>query len=231
MPFAPVNPLANFLGLFESSDIDTRAILEELDAEVVTNWINDIPLDVIEDFSLNSEFEITDRPVETGFPVTDSRRPLPNRISIVGVQVTGQEVGSPVAPEGTPITDGKSWKDKYSELVELKNKQELVTLTTALDVFENMLIQSVNIVRAGGDRSDGLFFTIELKESTFAESEISRIDPNMIPRAKRAMKTAKNTEGDDQGAKRSDRGNADSEEPDNRTLAKKLLEGMAGGLI
>jgi len=232
MPIAVVNPLVNFLGLFEGADLSTRDILEEIDAEVVTNWINDIPLDVIEDFSFTSEFEITDRPVEKGFPVTDSRRRLPNSISIVGVQVTGQEAGQIARSEGSPLGEtGKSWKDKYSELMELKNKQELVTLTTSLDVYENLLIRSVNVARSSGERSDGLFFTIELKESTFAEAEISAIDPKMVPRAKRKKKTAKNEEGDDQGAGRDDQGNADAEVPDNRTFAKQILKSLAGGLI
>ena len=229
MPIAIVNPLANFFGIFESSDIDQRAILEELDGNQVVNYINEIPLDVLEDFSFNSEFEITERPVESGFPVTDSRRRLPDRISLVGVQVTGQEPDDTIDLEGTPITDGKSWKDKYDELMELKNKQELVTLTTSLDVYDNMLISNVSVTRASGERSDGLFYTVDLVESTFSESQVAQIDPNMVPKAKRDKKSKKNEDGDDQGSDKNNKGNRDGE--DNRTFAKQILEGIAGGLV
>lgn len=226
MPFAPVNPLANFLGLFTGADVDQRAILEELSPVIVVNYINDLALDVLEEFSFTSEFDITDRPVESGFPVTDSRRRLPDVISLVAVQVTGQNPEEDTVDlEGTPLTDGKSWKDKYDELVELKNKQELVTLTTGLDTYDNLLIRTVNITRAAGDRSDALFFTIDLKESTFAESQVAQIDPNMIPQKKRKKKTDKNKKGDDQGSGNKDKGNRDSGK--DKTLLKSMLTGLA----
>ena len=223
-----VNPVANFMGLFESDDIDQRGILEQVGELVQTNYLNDIAIDVLEEFTYVSEYEITERPVQTGFPVTDSRRRLPDRITLIGVQATGQEPGKPVALEGTPLTDGKSWKDKHDEVMELKDRQELVTLTTSHRVYEGYFIQNVQMVRAAGDRSDAFFFTIELKESTFSEAQIEQVDPSMIPRAKRKKKTQNNNDGDKQGRDKSNRGNRDSE-PDNRTFAKKLLQQLAGG--
>jgi len=232
MALEVVNPIANFLGLFEDEEVDQRAILESLDARTNTNFLNDIPLDVLEEFSYNSEFEITDRPVETGFPVTDSRRRLPTVLNLIGVQVTGQSPGD-IKPgtDRTPLEEGKSWKDKYDELIELKDKQVLITYVCSIDTYEGYLISSLSITRAKGERSDALFFVIGLKESTFVESQVVDIDPNMIPRKKRNKKTDKNTDGDDQGAKKNDKGNKDSVEPDNRTMAKQLLEGLAGAVI
>lgn len=230
MAIEVVNPFDSFAGNFETSDIDSRAILDSLDKPKVVNYINDIPLDVLEEFTYDSKFEVSQRPVESGFTTTYSRRKLPPTIVISGIQVTGQDPDTPIETEGTSALEGKSWKDKYSDLMELKDRNEIVTLTTSLDTFPELLIDAVRFVRIAVNKADALFFTISFRKSTFSESQIAEVDPSMLPKERRAKKKPVHTEGDDQKSSRRDRGNLDPEK-DNSTLLRSGLQWLAKGVV
>lgn len=225
MVFEPKNPLDSFFGLFDNNDVDSRALLDKLVPQTQINYLGDIPIDVLEEFSYNEDFEISDRPVQSGYPVTQSRRGLPPIISIIGVQVTGQnqeDVQENI--EGISILEGPSWKDKLDEIEELVSRQELITLTTSHKVYSDYLIQNFNFRRVAGEQGDALFFGITLKLSTFTQAQVSQVSPEMIPQKIRKKKNDRHKKGDDQNSDKKDKGNRTPE--DNRTLAKQIYDGF-----
>ena len=225
LPIPIVNPFSNTLGVFSVADqLKERKILESLQVQTYKTFIDDIPIDVLEEDVMNYGFEITDRPLEDGSLVTDARRKLPDRLSWTCIQTDDQE--PPRSASGTSLLDGAlSFKDKYDEFMELKDRQDIITATTSLDSWDNMLIENLSVMR-NVEKTGAMYFTIELKESNFVSTDIADIDPRLIPRKKKARIKPKNEGGNDQGAKLADQGSktAPTVGP---SIAKNLATGLA----
>lgn len=225
LPIPIVNPFANLLVDWSPQNmIKERKILESLQKQTIRTFIDDIPIDILEEDNATYDFEITDRPLEDGSLVTDARRKLPVFLSWTCIQCDDQE--PPRSPSGTTLLDGaSSFKDKYDWFMELKDRQEVVTATTSLDSWDNMLIKSLSVMR-NVEKTGAFYFTIELKEANFVSTNIANIDPRLIPRKKKAKIKPKNEGGNDQGANLADQGSktAPAVGP---SIGKNILTGLA----
>lgn len=108
-----------------------------------------------EGHALNSE--VTDDPVETGSPITDHTRKLPDEITLECIVSDTPLSGVTRAPGTKPTTDA------YAVLLGIRDRAEPVTITTSLGTHPNMILKSLSIPRKATD-GRSLRFTAGFKQ-------------------------------------------------------------------
>jgi hypothetical protein len=111
-----------------------------------------------------SEAEITDHPVEVGADISDHKRVKPAR-----VRLTGVISNTPLffdAASGARDRAVNAWQ----ELKRLQASQELLTVATALEQYDDMAIESLSTTR-DAPTGNALHFTMALRQIITAESQ------------------------------------------------------------
>lgn len=109
--------------------------------------------------------ETTDHPVERGYNVTDHRRVKPRTIKLTGV-MTNYPVKLFASAGGAKDYVSNSW-DMFKKW---RDRGDLVSVTTSLETYENMLITDVTVPR-DSKRGNALEFTVTAKEIRIVDSE------------------------------------------------------------
>lgn len=141
--------------------------------------IGTVQLDASVSETHEARVEVTEHPVEQGVNISDHARPLPRALKIEGL-VSNYALPDPTAPLTARLSGstqyssrselaGNRAEEAYSELLRLKDAAELITVVTAIQTYENMLITDLNIPRDASS-GDGLRFSVNLKQVTVVNS-------------------------------------------------------------
>jgi len=172
--------------------------------------VGDIIVDVLVSETPVYDYDITEHPVEAGLDVTDNRVERPASLILeciltdiaLSPQAIAGAVASGVLAGGFPPL---SWQDKYSALLDLADKNDIVDVFTPLNVYSSMMITSVRPNQTK-DTANALFFTIELREIRTVASEINVVDPSQIPKKIKEQEKPENTEAAKKTAPKSKKG-------------------------
>ena len=175
------------------------------------NLIDDIAIDIITSETPTYDNVLTERPVEAGIDVTDSkvRKPIALSLSCI-LTDTPRDIQTVLASAAQGTFNLDKWRDKWGALKELKDLKTVITVTTPLDTYTDMVLVSVrpNVTASSGD---ALFFDCEFKELRIVQSEIAQVSEDAIPKKKKKKnkkkkhkdKDKKKSETKNQGSKRS----------------------------
>lgn len=139
--------------------------------------------------------DVTEFPVEDGFDIADHARPRAETVTMEAfvsntpIPFDAEQADQSLA--SYPYSRGVvEWNSKsqllmeqvgevdpatraYNEISRIKNAGELVTLTTSLRTYEDMLITSVSVPRSAAV-GNGLQFTVSLKELRIVNAQVER---------------------------------------------------------
>lgn len=139
--------------------------------------------------------DVTEFPVEDGFDIADHARPKAETVSLEAfvsntpIPFDAEQADASLA--SYPYSRGVvEWSSKsqllmeqagavdpatraYNEILRIKNAGELITLTTSLRTYEDMLITSVSVPRSA-QVGNGLQFTVSLKELRIVNAQVER---------------------------------------------------------
>lgn len=123
--------------------------------------------------------DVTDFPVEKGSAITDNSRPKPTQLridafiadfplpsTIVQQFVSGQAVQSILSP--------KRSQNALDKLIKLKDEGVLITVTTGIRTYQNMLIQSIDVNR-DKNIAAGIRMTISMREIITVQTQTAQI--------------------------------------------------------
>ena len=125
-----------------------------------------------------SDSDVTDHPVEVGVDITDHFRPKPR-----GLKLDCMLTDTPIGP-GQFAQPGRS-RDAYAVLERLKDTGVLITLTTKLRQYENLLIANLG-APIDSSTGDGLKFSMTLREIRTVESKTVPVRVSVPRAAKKA---------------------------------------------
>ena len=179
--------------------------------------IGTVQLDASVSETHESKVEVTEHPVERGVNISDHARALPQSLRIEGLvsnfhlpypsaALTARLSGS-TQYSARPDLAGNRAEEAYSELLRLKDAAELITVVTAIQTYENMLITDLNIPR-DATSGDGLRFSINLKQITIVNS-----------------RTVEQPVSEDKPKKKRDLGNVNSKTTPQATVDQSLARG------
>jgi hypothetical protein len=173
------------------------------------NLIGDLPVDVIRRENNVNDFNITEHPTEDGASMTDARI---KNAEIVRLECTITDDFSDVSI-GSIVSAVKggtqTWREKLVTLEEIRDSNELITVTTPFQTYENRTIKSI-IIEQTPDTSQALVFTLELKELRIVTAQLEQVSEASIPKRKKAKKTEANKEIEDFRSKGQNKGKKNS---------------------
>lgn len=112
------------------------------------------------------DVEVTQHPVEKGAAISDHKRRKPKTLQIEGI-VTNTPIATPENLD--PGADARA-DNAYRELIEAADSEELLTVVTGLETYENMAIVSLVMPR-NASTGECLHFTAALQEIRIVESK------------------------------------------------------------
>lgn len=117
------------------------------------------------------EWQVTEAPIETGGSIADHRARMP-----VGLDMEGVVSNLPTNLFDL-LTQELSAEDRYLELLELAESDDLIEVVTGLRVYQNMTFRRFEVVR---DETTGqiIRFRASLRELEFADAEITAVVVN-----------------------------------------------------
>lgn len=118
---------------------------------------------VSEEHSIN--IQTTEHPVERGFAITDHRRVQPKVIKLSGI-ISNYPVKLFASAGGARNEVAAAW----NVFNQLKDSGDLVTVSTSLATYENMMITDVSVPR-DAKRGNSLELTVTCKELRIVDSE------------------------------------------------------------
>jgi len=186
------------------------------------SFIDDLPIDVVEQEVVTFGYVVTDYATENGSNVTSARYRKPV-IVLLDCIFTSQDL-SP-ANSARQLLNGTfsfdTWQDKKKRLYEIKDSNAPIVAGTELDTYEDMVIQDLVITR-DYRKSRALFCRILLKHVSLVSLGTVKISSKNLPR-----KEEKHDEASGK-AQDKDKKPKKTKEPDNRTTAAKTYDRIAG---
>lgn len=152
-------------------------------------FIGDVEIDVLTLEEKLLEWESTERPVDQGLDITDTRKKRPNF-----VRITGWLTNDDLQPEaiGTSFLAGEPFEfktaaEKKLELESVADSNEVIQITTRNNVFETMQIRSLKetVTKDTG----GYSFVMEARQIRQVSSDTSLVDPSLVPKALQDVQT------------------------------------------
>jgi hypothetical protein len=137
------------------------------------NMMSTLPIDVTISESHNLKQRVTDKPVEGGAIISDNIILLPTTIKINGV-LQGD------------FFSGLTLTDKFNALKELRKSREPFTLTTSLDVYENMFFDGEITIDRDASNSKAIVFTATLKQINIIESLTKQVPAKSVAQSQDA---------------------------------------------
>lgn len=161
-------------------------------------FIGGIEVDVLSIEEKSQEWEVTQRPVEAGLDISDVRYKLPTRL-----RIEGWLTDTSLSPEsiGTSLLGGggfsfETWQDKKKALEELADSNEVIEISTRLDVYASVVITFLQVSH-DKDTANGYPFVMEARPIRIVSSDIVDVDPSQVPKAlqDKETKAQKNNRG------------------------------------
>lgn len=125
--------------------------------------IGGIEVDAFIEESITYRAQITSNPVDSGADITDHIIYEPVRLLIRGVIPSNKRSLSLILPFG----GGNRQQEVYEDFKDLFYEGDLIEVVAGLEVFNNMLIESISIDRTP-ENASGLEFVMELKQIRLA---------------------------------------------------------------
>lgn len=148
-------------------------------------YFTDTTVNITHDFS-NS---VTEHPVETGVSFSDHVQVRNNRFTVSGI--FGSFSLNQYA--GDTISYGKERiKDAYAFLRRLRDNREVFTLVSKYDVYENCVVESLNIP-VSSDNFTSLYFDInivQIRVATTESTSLVKVDNVIAPKKDDASGTS-----------------------------------------
>jgi len=135
-------------------------------------------IDVVVTEQHASDVTITDHPVEKGVDITDHFQPKPRALRLDCV-VTDTPLDA-----GSVATPGRS-RDAYAAVERLQAEGKLITVTTLLRQYENLLVEHLG-APIDASTGDGLKFSLTLREIRTVESKTVPVRVSVARAAKKA---------------------------------------------
>ncbi len=177
--------------------------------------VGQIEFDVLVSHETTLASEVTENPVEDGFPVSDHIICRPVRLSIIA------------SVSNTPVTwyerlgnDPARKDDARSALLEIYKSRQPVTVILHDNIYENMVMNDCKI---GGDKEDGRILKVPMEFTQVRKVEVKTAE---IPEEYAALGVSGKA-----GTTEAEAGAAKQEEPDatTGTKSKSILRGIFGG--
>lgn len=147
--------------------------------------ISNIPFDLLVDESHDIEFSITDHAVENGTTISDHIQPELRKVRISGLFTNHSINGAGAFVTEDKELNGRTWKEsrveiegaeaitntaleRWEALVKCANARQKVRVITALEVYEEMVIETLHADR-GPDDGEAIKFDLTLREIRTAE--------------------------------------------------------------
>lgn len=140
------------------------------------------------------ESVITDEPVETGVSLTDHQYSKPNLLTIeVGVTDTPlltDKQGTPSNQLATTFSGlGRRTVTAFQVLENLRLLGIVFDVQTGLELYANMMIQSIRVDQDLSEGDNALVATVVMKQVTFASTESVSYAPRAPKKAKKKKQT------------------------------------------
>lgn len=138
--------------------------------------IDNFPIDASLKEGHNWENEITDLPIESGGNFTDHSKSKPRKVTIEAV-VSNTPIGTMALLrdlEGEGPGNQKPSDEALAKLEELDRTKRAVTLVTAGGVYENMMLETLEITKEP-KKEGGLWFTSVWKKVTIIKNQVTRV--------------------------------------------------------
>ena len=134
--------------------------------------IDDYPIDCLVSDTHDFESDVTEFPTESGSDIADNIRNKPLRVTMECL-VSNTPIGTLDSQTSNSVIARSSGvfpaDDAYKRMVVIRDAKALVTISTSLDVYENMAMESLSIPRTAGG-GDYLHFTIKWVQVTTVEN-------------------------------------------------------------
>ncbi len=153
-------------------------------ANVFTELPGLLIFDAVTQEEHGGESLITSHPVETGADVTDHSRPQPRTVSLVGV-VSNRPI-VPLYVQGLYTTRAE---DAHLTVEGWRQTGTLLTLSTSLETYENMMIRSVSVPRSSS-MGNVVQMAIDFQEIFTASTELVAAPVTTTTRAQPRKATA-----------------------------------------
>lgn len=192
--------------------------------------LSELPFDLLIDESHEIGFDITDHAVENGSAISDNVTERLRTVIVTGL-FTNHPVGADkryyVNDDDTikerPDTvniDGRQAvtnysKERYEKLKEIVRRRKPVRLSTALEVYEAMVVESVSASR-GPEDGESVKFTMKLREVRTAKVQAVTLNAVWNPPAPQVQET----EAQQKMAKKESKGKVSATEKTSVTLYK-----------
>ena len=141
----------------------------------------------------SASVEITKHPIEEGANPTDHAREMPLKLIIEGLVTNTplsetdrnqRGVNDSETSSGRPGAIGHA-QDQFAKLREILSSRRAITVRTAIQTYESMIITSIETPR-DSTIADAFKFTIMFEQVRFVRSEVARLEqfkkPTSIPR-------------------------------------------------
>ena len=166
--------------------------------------ISEMVLDVVTSEGVEIGWETSEYKLQSGFTASCVRIKSRVRLNLECVFVDNKlgltELFSTAA--GGLLT---TWREKYEALKDLANTEDIVTVTLGLDVFPNMTVKNVGIIR-DEKRAGYLSFSLALEEMPVVDIDFESVDNSLMPKDGEPEETKK---ADDKKKKKPDKGKSE----------------------
>lgn len=175
--------------------------------------------------------DISKHKVEVGSDIADHIKPQPKTLTLSGIQSA-----TPIVPEGVE-PDPDRTRQAYDRLEAAHKNSELISVSTALDSYENMAITSLTYPREARTGS-ALIFSLDLEEVRFATAQTAKVPKGAFgkasPGATKAQGKAQKKKTSDQATPKNAKGQKSGNPPKAPEQAKvevkkSLLVQLFGG--
>ena len=158
-------------------------------AETNIKGIRSIDLDATLDEAHDWSNEVTSNPVETGAPITDHVIEKPDKLTITGLITNSPLHGALAGQYFGGETQSQRIQTVFEAIYELVKRGEVVTVYTRHAVYNNMIIQSVNIPRSAAI-GEAIEFKMDLINIRMVSTQMVTVPPGIS-----AKKESKSTPG------------------------------------
>ena len=151
----------------------------------VEKQIGDIVIDVFISETHTRNAQITEYPVEDGVNISDHRHKNPLELEIEGL-ISEASIIDKIGGSKARVLDG------YEQLKDVYDKNELISVVTGIEVYENMLISNFSIDR-DKNTGGGLFFKMTLMQVNIVELQFAYIPSKKLGGAPQVKKQTQPT--------------------------------------
>ena len=182
-----------------------RSLFGETFNSISTLQVN---VTINETHSLSSN--VTEKPVEDGSNINDNVILGNAKLSIGGI-LTDDKLGT-------------SQAQKWAALKEIRRSREPFTVTTSLEVYENMIFTDISVSRDVSN-TGAVFFNAELTQVRIIASETAQVPLSAIKEERKPKQAAQQDKGKQQATNQTEGGAASETQRTRRSLAKQIFGG------